>query len=282
MGAIISTRNWLDEPGVTFALDSGTMSRPLSELQLPWGGGLARGSYSGSAVLIFRVDLGAVRQICTLGLVGMNGQTSAIFLLGSSAHGNDILDSEYGSVAYSPDWGFPFGAGVWVHPAAGTPWSARHLKVRVDILGGPTYVDMRRLWVGGGLILPDGVDTGWEVGFEDGSYSERTDEGGVSVDERQRWRKLSAARTLLTEQEAIGGGSGLPPGLFSQLATVGRSKEIVAATRARYGTADDDFRLRYFNTVYGQLTNWQPLQSRRGQRFGVGRFEVTEAPMPPL
>lgn len=280
MGAIFSTRNWLDEAGVTFSVTTGTMSRALTELQTPWGEGLARGAYSGSAILIFRVDLGAVRDICTLGLLGLNGRAQVQFFLGTTAGGDDILSSD--GVMYEPHWGFPFGAACWVHPSAGAPWAARYLMIRVDVFDGPTYVDMRRLWVGGGLILPDGVDSGWELNFEDGSYSERTDEGGVSVDERQRWRKLAASRVLLTETEAVGGTAGTTPGLFSQLATVGKSREIVVAVRAYPDTNEESYRRRYFNTIYGQLTSWQPLRSRKGNRFGVARFEVTEAPLPPL
>lgn len=276
MGAIISTRNWLDEAGVSFAVDVGTMARPLTELQIPWGGGLARCS---GTVLIFRVDLGATRDICTLGLIGLNGRAEVQYYLGAAAHGDDVLATV---VEYETHWGFPFGGAAWVHAPAGSHWQARHLKIRVDIYDGPSVIDMRRLWVGGGLILSAGVDTGWEVTFEDGSYSERTDEGGVSVDERQRWRKISCARSLLTRAEAVGAGSGSEPGLFAQLATVGRSREIVVSPRANSGTSDADYMERYFATVYGQLTSWQPLRSRNGQRFGVGRFEVTEAPMPAL
>lgn len=279
MGAIISTNNWLDEAGVTLTPYSTTMTRPLSELTTPWGDGLARGHVGGVAVIIFDIDLLAARSIITLGMLGMQGTANTQFFLSNvSAGGTDVASL---SIDYESEWGFPFGPACWIHATAGTAWSARYLRVRVDVFeGSPTWVDARRLWIGGGLILTEGLDTGWQVDFKDGSPSDRTPDGAINVSERQRWRRLTGGRTRLTDAQAIGGASGATPGLFSQLARVGRSREIVAAVRSYPDSADE--RLRYFNTVYGQLVGWQPLRSKRGNKYGIDGFEIEEVPMQAL
>jgi hypothetical protein len=275
MGAIISTTNFADSATIT--ANAGTFSRPLTELQKPWGRGLCRGDFAGMAVVIYDVDLGATRDIVTCGVVGFQGTGEVRFFLSQASDFSTTVAEEI--VTYNSAWGFRFGPGAWFHSPSATPWQARYVRVRVDVFeGSPTWVDQRRLWIGGGLILPAGVSAGWSVEMIDGSASERTSDGGVYVDERTRWRRLSAGRARMSEAEAI--GSTLVTGLWSELNSVGRSGEIVAAVRANPGT--DLHKRRYFQTVYGQLVGWSPLDDARGGAFRLDRFAVEEAPMFPL
>lgn len=269
--AILSSINWADDPGVTFSVIAGTEMLPLEQLQRRWGEGLARGDLGGIAVFWFEVDLGVERPIVTLGLKGMNGNCEVRYALYNGAGGtSEVMD--YTIVEYLDDWAFPFGAACWLH-CPGVAWSARYVRIRVDITAsGATWVDMRRLWIGGGTIISGGVDRAFEIDFVDLSPSERTPRGGVSADEEAIWRKVRFSATNRTEAILFDAGGA---GLWQQLVRAGRSREIVVAIRTNAAT---DFAC-YVDTVHAQLIEWAPLIHSAGNRRGIRSMLFEEVPL---
>ncbi len=277
MGAILSNVNYADSADATITENTGTFLTPLSQLQVPWGRGLCRAHDGPYPRCIFDVDLGDVKSIVTLGLKGMQGHCEVRYQLSAFADFSVMVANTV--VEYESAWGFPYGAGCWLHPA-GAAWEARYLRVRVDVFEGidPSWVDMRRLWVGGGIILSDGVAAGWEVDpAVDGSPTDRSPDGDVYADARARWRRLRAGRTLMTRATAVGG---TVPGLAAAIASIGHSRECVVAVRANDG-GDNDL-ARFYETVHGQLASWAPLRSQKGDRIGLEHLMVEEVPMEPL
>lgn len=275
MAAPFTTTNWIDEPGVTFTPVIGTMSRPYSELTKPWGRGLARGTYGGIATIVFDVDLGQDRTILTLGALGINGEHGTQFRLTSDGGAaGDVLATT--SVGYMDGWGFPFGPACWLHAPGGVPWFARYVRVRIDV-SGATWVDLRRLWVGNGVAITGGVNRQFSIDLVDGSASERTARGGVFTDQEGRWRRIKFAATNRTDTTMLGAGAN--EGLWPRLVHAGRSREAVIAVRTNELTDGSQDQARYLQTVLGQVTEWTPLLSTSGNRWGIESITVEEAPM---
>lgn len=281
MAAPFTTVNWIDAPGVTFTPVIGTMSRDLDELAIAWGDGLARGTYAGVPTIVFDVDLGLDRRIMTLGIAGMNGTCSVQFRLTSDGGADgDVLATT--AVEYQDEWGYPFGPACWLHAPGGVPWEARYLRVRIDITSGvgATWVDARRLWVGDGVLIPEGVDRQFSLDFVDGTPSERSPRGRVAVDEEARWRKVKYAVTRRSTETLLFSGAGA--GLWPLLASVGRAREVVIGIRANEPFDSYTDQARYVQTVLGQVVEWTPLVSSAGELWGIDSMTVEEAPMQAL
>lgn len=277
MSAIISTENYADSATITGYL--GTYSLPLSELKKPWGRGLCRGATSGFATIAYNVDLGAERDISTIACIGLNGTaTMTVYVSSSNSYSGDIHQE---AVEYSTDWRLGPTAVCYLHADA-APWTARYVRIRIDVTeDGATYVDQRRLWIGGGLMLPEGVSRGWRIRAVDGSVIERTAQGGVYVDDRTKWKRVTAGRSRVSLAQCIGDGPGVR-GLYTEIAGVGRGGEVLAALRSNVGTSAETHRIRCWESVYGQLIEWSDVQHRAGQYFAMDSMVIEEAPLPIL
>lgn len=276
MGAIISTQNWADDAGATLSVITGTMTRPISEAQKPWGRGLARGAYGGTSIVVVRVDLGVARNIICLGAKGLNGtENDGVFRLSNvSAGGSELLDtsSEGDGMYYTDDWGLPFGNALWwVAPSSAIYARYVEMMLRSEV-GTLSYLDLRRLWVGGGMIIPEGFDSGWSLDFVDSTKTDRSDTGGVFTLPGSRRRKLSATLTNRDESIVTASEASWPR------ITIGGSAEVVIAPRAN----ENDSRSRYLQTIHGQLTGWSPIRYGRSGLIDMETFTTEEAPMPAL
>lgn len=277
--AIISSRNWLDEPGVTITSLLGTWERPLSEIKKPWGRGLARAVNLGVGRAGFRIDLGEERQIVTIGAIGCSSTfyELQVRMSGTSPGGTEVLNDVTSS--YSPDWNLPFGAHAWLHRSGLSAWAGRYLDVYISQFDFDGPIDIRRLWIGGGTIVAGGVQRPWDLDFVDGSLTERTARGGVFVDSLGRWRRIRCSVQRRSQLTMTGGSSAL--GVHGELLRAGRDREIVVIPRINDGTGEA-LRRRYLQTIYGQLTEWTPAEFVAGNLVSIESFVVEEAPMPAL
>ncbi|MFO1495155.1 MAG: hypothetical protein U1F26_10910 [Lysobacterales bacterium] len=282
MATIISATNFADAAGVTFSVLTGTMSLPLTQLQRPFGDGLARGATSGFPVLIFEVDLGQERDIISLGLLGMNGEGAGVqFALFNGAGGTSPV-LPYTLVEWFEAWRMPFSPACWLH-ATTAPWRARYVRIRIDIyeVSGslPAFVDMRRLWVGGGALVAGGVSRRWTLDFVDASQVDRAPRGGAYGEQQARWRRArfglqrQGAETMIGDGALDGAG-----GVWTELAAAGKAQEIVVAPRA-HETSDQ---LRYWQTLLGVATEWSPLVNDSGEIYGLESAAVEETLMEAL
>lgn len=287
MGAIISHINLADSATITN--QTGTIIRALSQMQTPFLRGLYRSTGSGSgpglSTVIFDVDLGAAKSISTIGAIGLNADTASggiaqmtVNMSTVSASGTDALNG--GEGIWRDEWGVPFGQSCWLH-AATTPYAARYIRIRLDVSrpSGQFYVDCRRLWIGDGLFISEGLDSKWSLSVIDGSPATFTPRGGFFSNHLERRRRLRGALTVREISEILGSSDAVL-GMINTLAYAGKSKEVVVTPRSN--SDGSEMRLRHMQTVYGAFTDWSPSVEIAGNLFSNDSFAVDEIPYPAL
>lgn len=286
MGAIISHINHADTATITNGV--GTVARALDGMKTPFLRGLARSAGSGTGpglnTIIFYVDLGSAKSVSTIGCIGVNADEAsggdAQMLVNASLiayNGDEILNGAEGN--WDTEWGLPWGQACWLH--AETPWSIRYLTIRLDISrpAGQFYCDVRRLWIGGGIFLTEGIDTNWSLEVLDASEVTVTQRGGFFANEFERRRRLTGS-VMGRDSSEILGTSDAAIGTFHALAAAGRSREVVVTPRSNADTGEK--RARHAQTVYGAFSNWSPAIDQAGNIWGIESFAVDEIPSPPL
>lgn len=286
MGAIISHINYADSATITNSI--GTVIRALSGMQTPFLRGLARSTGSGTppgiVTIVFDVDLGAAKSITTIGCIGLNadeasgGDAGMLVDLSLTGAGNDEVLSA-GQGTWDTEWMLETGQACWLHCDT-TPWSARYVRIRLDVSrpAGAGYIDVRRLWIGGGVFIDVGFDDGWTLSVIDGSETTTTQRGGFFAQEYEKRRQLQAAITARSSGEII--GSANTYGIFGTLARVGRTKEVVVTPRSNY--EGSQLRDRFVQTIYGTISEWSPIRDNAGTIWGLESLTVDELPYPAL
>lgn len=269
---------------------SGTMLRPLTELQIPWAKGLCRGPVNGSggtATLVIRAYWAGGAPLQMVGLVGLNSAVaSATLKMSYTAFGSTDIYTE--TSLFDPGtFGEtdPLGAAIWFPMPALTGYITKYLEITISVYSLPSgqeHVDVRRLIAmsGGGSLL--GFDRGWSIYPEDTSEDTQTPRGGVFISEEQTSRIMQFAmtgRSSAEMREYIHGVYPLIPhdSLERVLVACGKRKEVVVCPR--YYDQDTD---RYRNTIYGRLQSWSPISHESGNLYGCEQIVVKEIPYPPL
>ena len=189
MAGLLAWRNYIDSATLssTSAIDP---AHPLANLKLR---GLSRGMRvtSGAGFTITAnfaaadaLDLGV---IALLGLNRRNGERfSGTMTIQRSTNGStwSTLDtvsiSDNARSSLPANFIYPLAAGAW--SASGWPW------LRVTwATGGTELGALARLWAGPALVLPDGVDAGWQMGFRDS--------GSLDATDGQQWVASPGVRT---------------------------------------------------------------------------------------
>lgn len=287
MGAIISHINLADSATITN--HTGAVIRNLSQMQTPFLRGLYRSTGSGSgpglSTVIFDVDLGSAKSIKTIGAIGLNADEASggdaqmlVSLSLVSAGGDEVLSGGDGN--WDSEWGVPFGQACWLHADA-APWSARYVRIRLDVSrpAGSFYVDCRRLWIGDGLFVSEGLDNEWTLEVLDASEVSITQRGGFFAQEFERRRRLTGGLSG-REVADILGTSSASIGALNSLAYAGRSREVVVTPRSNAETGEK--RARHIQTVYGAFSSWSPIRDQAGNIFALESFAVDEIPYPAL
>lgn len=280
MGSMISAKNWLDDPATTIALfGGGTILRPLAELKMPFGAGLAR--VSNSAFVGLDIDLGSARKIVTVGALGFSTHViSATVFLGTTQGANNVASSV--GINYSADWGYPLNTAAWMHAPSSAAWEARWVRI---LLYGDTVFDIRRLWIGAGMITSRAADREPLVLPVDRSTVERLPRGGVHRDPSGQWKRLTCGFSNRPDSEILGlGYDPAPGGIMGEVLRAGLSNEIVVAPRL-YNTElpnGDHHRYRYWMTTYGQVAEMPQVAHHNAGRSSIPTLTIEEAPMPAL
>jgi len=280
VGAILAIGNLADS--ATLSTTSGTMLRALSQLQIPWARGLARGPsnyVSDSTSLVIRADLGSSKNVSAVGIVGLNDSAEVAtgsLLMSNTAFGN----SEVGSYSMQNDAlnGATHGNSLWYVAAK----AFRYLQIEVAIAylpSGQRYIDARRLLVMSNgaaagmdattVTLSDGVDFDWSLTHVDLSSAEETPRGGVFTSPQGTYRRLQFAVTGMTSDEA--------ESLRLWIAAARRTTECVVSLR------DEDTAILQSNrTIYGRLVEWAPIVHTGGDTYACDSIVVHETPYPAL
>ena len=280
MGATLAIVNLADS--ATLSTTSGAMLRALSQLQVPWARGLARGPsnyVSDSTSLVIRADLGASKNVSAVGIVGLNNSTevqTGALLMSNTALGN----SEVGSYTMQNDAlsGATHGNSLWYVAQK----AFRYLQIEVAIAylpSGYRYIDARRLLVMSNgaatgmdattCTLSDGVDFDWSLTHVDLSTAEETPRGGVFTSPQGTYRRLQFGITGMTSTEA--------ESLRLWIAAARRTAECVVSLRE-----EDTAVLQSNRTIYGRLVDWSPITHTGGDTYACESITVHETPYPAL
>ena len=277
MGAILTIGNLADS--ATLTTTTGTMLRALTELQIPWARGLARGpsNYSfGSTALVIRADLGSAKDFSCVGLVGLNDATAGFnLLLSNTAFGNiDRGTDQAGNDGLN---GETHGNSLWCVNSSG--YYARYVQIEVSVDSLPAglrYVDARRLFIGNmdstaatTITFSDGVDFDWSLTHVDLSTAEETPRGGVFTSPQGTFRRLQFGVSGMTATEA--------EDLRTWIAAARRTTECVVTLREE----DTDI-LQSNRTIYGRLVDWSPIVHTGGDTYACDSIVVHETPYPAL
>ena len=280
MGATFAIGNLADT--ATLTTTSGTMLRALSQLQVAWARGLARGPVnyvSDSTSLVIRADLGAAKNVSAIGLVGVNDSTeiaTGVVLMSNTALGS----SEVGSYTMQCDSlaGATHGNSLWYVAQK----NFRYLQIEVEIPylpDGLRHIDARRLLImsnGAGtgtdattVTLSDGVDFDWSLTNVDLSTAEETPRGGVFTSTQGTYRRLQFGVSGMTATEA--------ENLRAWIAAARRTTECIISLR------DEDTAILQSNrTIYGRLVDWSPIVHTGGDTYACSSITVHETPHPAL
>jgi len=284
MGAVVGYVNHADAATLS-TTTSGSMLRPLSELKLPWARGLCRGPANGTdsqpAQLVIRADLGGLKRIHMIGVVGLNAVSKVegvVRLSGISAGGSEVAQID---LLWSAGWGEQSGQAVWAMTDPSSIVEARHVQIELDVFGRPSgerYVDARRLLIMEGTRIAAGWDSDWSIQQVDLSASSVTPRGGVFVDEQGAYRIMNFGVSGMTRAEAWIDDPARYA-LNSLLSTARGRHEVVACPRYYDDPTEQDL-FRY--TVYGRLASWSPIQHTKGDTYACESIQIAETPYPPL
>lgn len=284
MGAVLGYVNHADTATLS-TTTSGSMLRPLTELQVKWARGLCRGPANGDdmapATLVIRADLGSSKVIHAIACIGLNGVISCGMTVALSTSSFGATDA--GSVGAS--WGFnhideDFGQGLFVVPQSGH-WQARYIEITINVVGRPSgqrYVDVRRLLIMAGGYLSDGVDFDWSMKPIDLSESSVTPRGGVFAIEAGKFRELSFSVSGMTLDEAQNNNitDDNADSLTRALAR-GTAREMLVILR--YTDVDQEMAN---GAIYGRLVDWSPIVHTGGDTYACNSITVHETPHPAL
>lgn len=284
MGAVLAHVNHADTATLS-TTTSGSMLRPLSELQTKWARGLCRGPANGTsgdpATLVIRADLGSSKIIHSVGVVGLNGVTGTTMSVTLSASSFGATDAGSGGNDWDPAYGEDYGQGLFITPDAGH-WTARYVQISLEVYGrasGQRYVDARRLLIMAGGSYSDGVDFDWSMLPVDLGQAITTPRGGVFVSPQAKHRAFSFGISGMTLREARIATRAYDnyDSLEHVLASAGRTTEIVAIPRH---TAEDEE--MFTQAIYGRLVEWSPIVHTGGDTYACDSIVVHETPYPAL
>ena len=242
---------------------------------------VARSTDDANASTKFDIDLGAAYSVRTVALVNHNLSSVAQVKVtgGTTAGASDVYDSDWQD-AYS----LTFGAdgiewesdGWW--PGAGadeytaSPWTffcpmadvktARYWRVEIDdTTNADGYVQVGRVWIGGGLNPRYGASYGLQHGWEDLSQVDETISGALSSWIRRRRRTARFSLDFLPTQD-------------SQLGYELTRRQGVAGEVLYLPDVSDWQECQRYGML-GRMRMLSPLEARFPQMYGMP-FEIVE------
>ena len=188
MAALIAWRNFINDPGVSLSSPGVAIdpAYPLSNLQRRGLADRTQSSGGENLVLVAESLSGwGSRGVNVVGLLGVQTPTDTF-------SGTYYLEESWTGTSWTPiasisafDESLPaLPRNVFfLFPAAINP--ANFIRIRTNHLA--QFSNLARLWIGPALVLPDGVDAGWQMGFRDS--------GTLDSTEGQQWVESAGVRT---------------------------------------------------------------------------------------
>lgn len=283
MSGYIAWKNLSDT--VTLTTPTGTMLRPLTELQIPFAKGLCRGPDNGGAytpaTLEIRFDMGAIVDIHAIALIGMNAVTYNEGFIALSNVGYGLSDA--GAAAFFNlvvDNNDTFAQNAFGFFETGT--QAQYITIEINVYGrglGERYVDLRRLLVMTGGIFPAGFNRNWSTTTIDPSIKNTTPKGGVFVLDNTPYRQITFGIGGMSKAEAKTNyvASFSKDSMERCLQQAGKRKEVLITPR-NYVSVEEQAQ----NSFYATLDDWTPIVHAGGDNYDIETITATEIPAPPL
>jgi hypothetical protein len=179
MGAVLSWKNWAEQPGVGVTVSSqapglGPAGMLTPQIQNVW----RSGTWNNVTSVTVDLNLTTNRQIKTIafaaprdGLLPPSGSTVALTASTSSEAGTDALNVAAAAFTLNP-WG------VWAWRSA-TGINARYIRLRFVGTATSSYIQLGRIWAGDALITKYSYGYGQGLSFRDPGTSTRAGITGV-------------------------------------------------------------------------------------------------------
>lgn len=284
MGGYILWNNLADTATLS-TTTSGTMLRPLTDLQIPRAKGLCRGPANGGSVapatLTIRADLGSIQSIHGIALIGLNAVTYCSMAYQLSNTGFGLSDQGDGGAEWYTEYGNETGQSLFSFLPKTT--EAQYVHIEIAVHGRPSgqrYVDVRRLLISNGTVFESGFDREWGILPVDPTLDVQTDAGGVFTTEHVPYREMQFAVTGRTNVE-MKSGLILPPDYSHNLSytmqKAGKRKELIVTPRTYSGFGDT-----FNNSLYCRFSEWSPIMHVGGNFYSCDSLRVKEIPHPPL
>lgn len=135
---------------------------------------------------------------------------------------------------------------------------------------GFNYYEAGRLWVGDGILLPDGVENDWSQTIKDPSTISRSRGQQVYADVKQRYRKLNFSLGSLSKKIVFGDPDVSPMPLhFQQMfLTAGVTGEVLVIPRCGNNSVDEN---QFINrtAAYGVFSEEHTVRKEPGDNYSV-------------
>ncbi len=276
MGALISYRNHADS--AVLSLTGGAVAGyPVANLQTRQLSHVARMTAAASPQIV--VDLGIARFVSVVGLFNIN---ASALTSGSCAieYSVDGLTWTPAVVAIPGDSGVPDlpRCLLLIIPpdGFGDPQFVRYLRIRPlwARIGAAAYYEIGRLWVGDALVIKEGCDKGFDIGFVDSGALDFSAGNQAYEDKRERVRVLRVRFGTLTTLQAYGmddlAGGAVDVASFQDLQmAVGLTGEVIVIPRS-----DTALWIRRAG-IYGHIAGPWSIKHLAGGRHSA-EFSVQE------
>lgn len=188
MAGLLAWRNYIDNAALTTS-SAVDLSFPLSNVQQRGLAQPMRVSSGAGFTITANFNAADDLDLGLIGMLGLNRRNNERFYGTATIQRstNGITWSTVATVSVSDNARSSLPANLFYVPPA--PWGTSAypwLRVQWNT-GGTELGSISRLWVGPALILPDGVDAGWSMGFRDS--------GSLDATEGQQWIESRGVRT---------------------------------------------------------------------------------------
>lgn len=227
-----------------------------------------------------RVDFGAFKQIKLISLLGFNMTSTGFFLssfscsITASSTGFGVAPFSYNQPSVGiidrPPIGMPVNFFHAVNGGAGA--TGRYWELNFTFGNFDSYYQAGRLWMGDGILIPEGVDNEWAQTIRDPSEITRSRGQQVYANGKAKYRQTSVRLSPVTRDVMFGE---VPPLAISMerniqemLFIAGRTGEVIVIPRIGDGSnVENQFVNR--TGMYGVFSDEPTIRKLAGDNYSV-------------
>ncbi len=271
MGALIAYRNRVDT--ATLSAANVLTGYPLTNLQTRQLARVCRLNTIGDPTIT--IDLGSAMRTDVIAALGINAASAATgntaISWATSAGGPwTTISGTTANDAAVPD----LPRGIIVAHGVDSPVRYWRFKPQWSRVGGASYFEIGRLWLGPAIIVPAGCESGWSMGFVDRGTLDASGGSQEFEDARPRVPRLRASfdvETALAYGYADGATSSTDVPCFQDLQmAAGTTGEVIVAPRG-----NSLLWLRHTG-IYGHVENPWEIEHVSGPNFRAAFAVVGE------